>query len=216
MKYNYWLIFGRQRREGIENTELEDRLRLSIQLLNKGLIDKVVLSWWISHYFEWVNKISDAENMKSFLLLYWVTEDKIILETKSKETIWNILFSLELLDDIENLYLITNDHELPRIALYCSYLGAIDFRYNLIWVHSSIKITTPTWIDRDLLVQRSLLYTKTVFDGCYDISSFKVRLLSHYFAYNPNSPLTKEIVQAYHKGEIEIEEIEKILEKIKK
>lgn len=217
MKYNYWLIFGRTRREGIENTELIDRLWCWIKLYKSWIINKIICSWWISHKIENQEQISEARKMSHYLISMWVDTGDIIIEDESKETIWNLLFSIEKVgaEHIEELYLISNDHHIWRIVQYCWFIGDIDFGSTTVWVRSKVKNEHKMGASRDLVESRAHEYANKVFAWCNSLESFKVRLLSHYFSYNPNSLLTKEIVQAYHRWDIEIEVVEKTLEKMK-
>lgn len=211
---NYWLVFWRTRREWVENQRLLDRLNMGIRLIEGKIIDKIICSWWAYHSKEIETEKSESWHMKDYLIQQWVPESNIIIEDRAKETIWNLIFSIETvwISNISELFLISSDDHITRIVQYCQFLWDLPFKYTAVWVHTFEENSQKLGINRTIVEERASSYCKTVFNGCNSIDSFKDRLFLYYFAYNPDSPLTKELVQAYHRWDIELSEIKKALD----
>ena len=85
-------------------------------LFHKGYAPLIVNSGgWVSVYWESADR-SEAADMQKLLKMLGVSEDKVLLETRSQNTRENALFTAELLEDtdINEIILVTTARHMPR------------------------------------------------------------------------------------------------------
>ena len=91
---NYVLVLGAKANNGNLSKTLINRLDTTIEYLNKHKTAKAVLCGGKENN----NEFSQAEYMQKYLIEKGIDKDRLILETKSKNTFENIKFALEKLD----------------------------------------------------------------------------------------------------------------------
>lgn len=107
------------------------RVEECIQLYKEGFIDKILISGGIG-YVNIDRKTPEAHKLKNILINNGIPEDDIIIEDKSRSTIENIDYSLNILKDMYDLDtislgVITSDFHIKRcIELLRKRLGNDD------------------------------------------------------------------------------------------
>lgn len=103
---DYIIVLGAQMRGDRPSMVLKFRLDCAIEYLNDNPNTVCIVSGG-----QGANEImSEAEGMKKYLLENNISEDRILIENKSRNTIENILFSKELLkDETSGIGILTNN-----------------------------------------------------------------------------------------------------------
>lgn len=119
---NYVLVLGAKANNGKLSKTLINRLDTTIEYLNKHKTAKAVLCGGKENN----NEFSQAEYMQKYLIEKGIDKDRLILETKSKNTFENIKFALEKLDKKPSeIMVISSSYHLFRAKLILYRFGVL-------------------------------------------------------------------------------------------
>lgn len=119
---NYVLVLGAKANNGNLSKTLINRLDTTIEYLNKHKTAKAVLCGGKENN----NEFSQAEYMQKYLIEKGIDKDRLILETKSKNTFENIKFALEKLDKKPSeIMVISSSYHLFRAKLILYRFGVL-------------------------------------------------------------------------------------------
>ena len=119
---NYVLVLGAKENNGNLSKTLINRLDTTIEYLNKHKTAKAVLCGGKENN----NEFSQAEYMQKYLIEKGIDKDRLILETKSKNTFENIKFALEKLDKKPSeIMVISSSYHLFRAKLILYRFGVL-------------------------------------------------------------------------------------------
>lgn len=119
---NYVLVLGAKANNGKLSKTLINRLDTTIEYLNKHKTAKAVLCGGKENN----NEFSQAEYMQKYLIEKGTDKDRLILETKSKNTFENIKFALEKLDKKPSeIMVISSSYHLFRAKLILYRFGVL-------------------------------------------------------------------------------------------
>lgn len=119
---NYVLVLGAKANNGNLSKTLINRLDTAIEYLNKHKTAKAVLCGGKENN----NEFSQAEYMQKYLIEKGIDKDRLILETKSKNTFENIKFALEKLDKKPSeIMVISSSYHLFRAKLILYRFGVL-------------------------------------------------------------------------------------------
>ena len=119
---NYVLVHGAKANNGNLSKTLINRLDTTIEYLNKHKTAKAVLCGGKENN----NEFSQAEYMQKYLIEKGIDKDRLILETKSKNTFENIKFALEKLDKKPSeIMVISSSYHLFRAKLILYRFGVL-------------------------------------------------------------------------------------------
>ncbi len=119
---NYVLVLGAKANNGNLSKTLINRLDTTIEYLNKHKTAKAVLCGGKENN----NELSQAEYMQKYLIEKGIDKDRLILETKSKNTFENIKFALEKLDKKPSeIMVISSSYHLFRAKLILYRFGVL-------------------------------------------------------------------------------------------
>ena len=119
---NYVLVLGAKANNGNLSKTLINRLDTTIEYLNKHKTTKAVLCGGKENN----NEFSQAEYMQKYLIEKGIDKDRLILETKSKNTFENIKFALEKLDKKPSeIMVISSSYHLFRAKLILYRFGVL-------------------------------------------------------------------------------------------
>lgn len=132
--FDYAIVFGNKK-----NTK---RLEKVIELYNKNLIKKIIISGGIGYLSLNIIK-TEAEFMKEYLLNNRVKEEDIIIEDKSKDTKENVINTIKILNKDRNInnkkiLLISSNYHIKRCYLLFIKLSS---NKNIFITSSNDKIT---------------------------------------------------------------------------
>lgn len=131
--------------------ESERRLKAVLRLLGERTIDGVLISGGLPDKKGWTL----AETYAAWLKLYGVSEDKIRLETKSRDTAENIIFCTPVLHQIDpqEVILLSNRQHLRRTGLM------IRACKDWLWKYSTHPTSPPPGIVNAALEWAFFIYT---------------------------------------------------------
>ena len=92
---------------------LNDRVNLAIDLFKNKRINKIIICGGIG-FFDKKNKIPEAIKAKKILMKNNIKEQDVIIEDKSRTTYENIKYGINLVDDTNDLLLITSNFHIKR------------------------------------------------------------------------------------------------------
>lgn len=119
---NYVLVLGAKANNGNLSKTLINRLDTTIEYLNKHKTAKAVLCGGKENN----NEFSQAEYMQKYLIEKGIDKDRLIIETKSKNTFENIKFALEKLDKKPSeIMVISSSYHLFRAKLILYRFGVL-------------------------------------------------------------------------------------------
>ena len=116
--YRYGIVLGGfsgydDKKDRIEFNDCGDRLSYAIQLYNKGIIKKILVSGGNGQLIS--EGYLEADWSKKFLLEVGIPKEDILIENKSRNTYENAKYTSKLLgDNTENLLLITSAWHMKR------------------------------------------------------------------------------------------------------
>jgi len=180
------IILGNRLREEIIHFELKGRLDTGIRLYNslvnlqEGNEVIIILSGGRTNLDV---KISEAELMKRYCILSEIPENRIIIESKSLDTIGNGFFTRKIIDrikNIKNIYVISSCYHMNRVEyIFDRCYGET---YNLIYDHCNIYQNTDSTEHEN----NSLLLAKEFFLNISqgDISAIEEKLITSHALYS--------------------------------
>ncbi|WP_313961342.1 YdcF family protein [uncultured Parvimonas sp.] len=119
---NYVLVLGAEANNGKLSKTLINRLDTTVEYLNKHKTANAVLCGGK----EKNNELSEAEFMQKYLVEKGINKERLIVETKSKNTFENVKFALEKLDKKPSeIMVISSDYHLFRAKLILYRFGIL-------------------------------------------------------------------------------------------
>lgn len=97
-------------------------------------------------------EISEAQAMYEYLLHHGVSEDRMILEARSTSTYENLLYSKELLPELDAITIISSDFHLARARFLAKQLG---------WDSDTVAAKTPDSVKVKVHFRERLALFKT-------------------------------------------------------
>lgn len=101
---------------------LKERLDYAVELYEEGLVDYLILSGGKPNYSR---GLSEAEGMQRYLVDAGIPQDKLLLETQSRDTYENVEFSKRVAEkhDLGSLMIISHQYHTKRAEDIAAYLG---------------------------------------------------------------------------------------------
>lgn len=101
---------------------LKERLDYAIELYEAGMVDYLILSGGKPHYDR---GLSEAEGMEHYLVAAGIPQDKLLLETQSRDTYENLTFSERVAKkhDLTSIMIITHNYHTKRAEDIAVYIG---------------------------------------------------------------------------------------------
>jgi len=115
------IVLGAATNEGKLSPVFRERVNHGILLLKKGVVDKIILTGG----FGQLQKQSDSQTAKNYVLEKGIPENEIIIEEKSKYTIENLEQSKLIMDSLglENALLVSDPLHMKRAMKLANYCG---------------------------------------------------------------------------------------------
>lgn len=101
---------------------LKERLDYAVELYDEGLVDYLILSGGKPNY----NRgLSEAEGMEHYLVAAGIPQEKLLLETQSRDTYENLTFSERVAKkhDLTSIMIITHNYHTQRAEDIAGYIG---------------------------------------------------------------------------------------------
>jgi len=122
------VLGGGIRKNNQPDSDTKDRLKKLLSLFNDGYIPRILVT---GGKVQKDLSISEASIMKDYLIKHGVAANKILIETDSKDTIGNALFSKVLVQkrNWNKIILITSDYHISRSLRIFDHIFGNDFEF---------------------------------------------------------------------------------------
>lgn len=116
-KYKYAVVLGGMASENRETGEIQyfpsiDRLLKGIELFRKGMVEKILITGGSGLLSD--QEVKEAETLKKFCINFGIPDSVIILETESRNTYENALFTKKIIGINDSILLITSTFHMRR------------------------------------------------------------------------------------------------------
>lgn len=120
---NVYIVFGAKLKEDGPTKTLAARLKRAAELLESDENGIIIVSGGQGPD----EQTTEAECMRDYLISLGVSREKIITETRARNTKENIEYSVKLIDDMglsdRRIVCVSSDTHIPRIRLMCNRAG---------------------------------------------------------------------------------------------
>lgn len=119
--------------------QLEKRIEKAVEVYRKKSIEKIIMSGKYGYSLDYRPSKTEAQAMKEYAIELWVNEKDIYLEEKSQDTIWNVYFTRQMIEDTRSIVVITSDYHLVRVKYLFDKIFEDEFSINYIGTDTKLE-----------------------------------------------------------------------------
>jgi len=112
----------------------KSRVQKAVELYNKNIAKRILMSGKYSHNFSYIPQKTEAQAMKEYAVILGVQESHIFTEEDSLDTIGNAYFTKQFMKKMnwKNIILVTSNFHLARIEYIFKKVYGKDFQIDII------------------------------------------------------------------------------------
>lgn len=181
----------------------KERVEKAVELFNKRISDKIIMSGKHSFSSSFIPRITEAKAMKEYAELLGVPKKSIFLEEKSKDTIGNAYFvKVNFLkkNNWKNIVVITSDLHIKRAKFIFKFI--FGNKYNVGFIGVNHRAVPKKELDKRIAYEKNVIsilkkWLKHIKPG--DDKSIKKLLYEKHPGYSKNSKFTKKTLLEFIK-----------------